>query len=181
MAGKKVRINRAPVLTLWSTVVAERLGYDRAAAMTLGKAVAGMNAQSKGRKLGLFEQPQEKETEPAKQSKAIPAGEQVMVPLLGRSVPAVHTDDGLRALAKGQPINPDSVSRYLKQKFRESLPDVWGAMETLAKAYRPATLAKQAYALYEQFRPAIPEGKSGWGAAGELDLSHIRSLAKQKT
>ena len=29
-------INRAPVLTLWAAVVAERLGYDRAAALTLG-------------------------------------------------------------------------------------------------------------------------------------------------
>jgi hypothetical protein len=53
MAGKQVKINRAPVLTLWSIVVAEHLGYDHAAAMTLGKAVAGLNAQSKGRRLGF--------------------------------------------------------------------------------------------------------------------------------
>src|SRR5205085_1317868 len=128
---KKVKINRAPVLTLWSTVVAERLGYDHDAAMTLGKAVAGLNAQSKGRRLGIFEEPEQKEEE--KQPKTRRAGEQVMVPLLGRSVPAVHTEQGLRALAKGQPISPDSVSRYFKQKFGENLPDVLDAMETLAK------------------------------------------------
>jgi hypothetical protein len=84
-------------------------------------------------------------------------------------------------MAKGQPINPESVNRYLRQKFGENLPDVLDAMEMLAKAYPPASLAKQAYALYEQFRPAIPEGKSGWGAAGELDLDQIRSLAKGET
>jgi hypothetical protein len=179
MAGQKVKINRAPVLTLWAAVVAEHLGYDHAAALTLGKAVAGMNAQSKGRRLGIYEEPQEKAEE--KQPKAPHAGEQVQVPLLGRSVPAVHTDQGLRALAKGQPINPDSVSRYFKQKFGERLPDVRAAMEALAKSYRKDALAKQAFALYERFRPAVPEGMSGWGAAGELDLNQIRALAKPKT
>jgi hypothetical protein len=110
-----------------------------------------------------------------------------MVPLLGRSVPAVHTDQGLRALAKGAPINPDSVRaavpsrRYFTQKFGESLPDVRAAMETLAKSYRKDALAKRAFTLYEQFRPAVPEGMSGWGAAGELDLTRIRALAKSKT
>jgi hypothetical protein len=57
MATHTVTINRAPVLTLWATVVAERLGYDHEAALTLGKAVAGLNAQSKGRRLGMFEEP----------------------------------------------------------------------------------------------------------------------------
>ena len=57
MARTTVKINRAPVLTLWATVVAERLGYDHETALTLGKAVAGLNAQSKGRRLGIFEEP----------------------------------------------------------------------------------------------------------------------------
>lgn len=49
-----VRINRAPVLTLWATVVAERMGYDTDAALSLGKAVAGLNAQTKERALGIY-------------------------------------------------------------------------------------------------------------------------------
>jgi hypothetical protein len=51
-------------------------------------------------------------------------------------------------------------------------------MEELTKAYDPAKLAAQAYNLYEQFRPDIPEGKKGWGAAGDLDLDYIRSLIR---
>jgi len=43
-----VRINRAPVLTLWAAVVAERLGFDRDEALTLGRAVAGLNTYAKG-------------------------------------------------------------------------------------------------------------------------------------
>jgi len=56
MAKKKIKINRAPVLTLWAAVVAERLGYDKNEALTFGKAVAGLNAQSKGRRLGIYEE-----------------------------------------------------------------------------------------------------------------------------
>ena len=44
MATHTVTINRAPVLTLWAAVVAERLGYDHEAALTLGKGIAGLNA-----------------------------------------------------------------------------------------------------------------------------------------
>ncbi len=56
MAIKKIKINRAPVLTLWAAIVAERLGYDRKESLTFGKAVAGLNAQSKGRRLGIYEE-----------------------------------------------------------------------------------------------------------------------------
>jgi len=50
----RIKINRAPVLTLWAAVVAQRLGFDWKAALTLGRAVAGLNAYSKGRALGIF-------------------------------------------------------------------------------------------------------------------------------
>jgi hypothetical protein len=36
-----LEINRAPVLTLWAAVVAERLGHPADTALTLGRAVAG--------------------------------------------------------------------------------------------------------------------------------------------
>ena len=51
----RIEINRAPVLTLWAAVVAERLGFDWQEALTLGRAVAELNAYSKGKALGLFE------------------------------------------------------------------------------------------------------------------------------
>jgi hypothetical protein len=40
-AGDRIRINRAPVLTLWAAVVAERLGFDGATALILGQASGG--------------------------------------------------------------------------------------------------------------------------------------------
>jgi hypothetical protein len=54
MSTQNIAINRAPVLTLLATVVAQRLGFNEDEALTLGKAVAGLNAQSKGRRLGIF-------------------------------------------------------------------------------------------------------------------------------
>jgi hypothetical protein len=179
MATHIVTINRAPVLTLWAAVVAERLGYDHEAALTLGKAVAGLNAQSKGQRLGIFEEPKEPEAE--RKPKARQPGEHFRVSLLHRRVPVISTEHGMRASVKGQPIDPTSVRSYLAQKFGRELADVLAAMEALAKAYTPDQLEAQAYALYEQFRPDIPEGKHGWGATGPLDLDAIRELAKSRT
>ena len=48
-------VNRAPVLTLWAAVVAEVLRFEHDEALTLGRAVAGLNAHSKGVSLGLFQ------------------------------------------------------------------------------------------------------------------------------
>ena len=42
--GQAIRINRAPVLTLWASIVAERLGWPHETALTMGQTVAGMTA-----------------------------------------------------------------------------------------------------------------------------------------
>ena len=176
MANHKIKINRAPVLTLWATIVAERLGYDKNEALTFGKAVAGLNAQSKGRRLGVFEEKAGENKEPEKKPEKSTHLE--FIEILGRGIPAVKTAHGLRAAIKGEQIQPESVQAYLQQKFGPELEGSRAAMEHLAKAYTPKQLEGKAYELYEQFRPAIPEGKKGWGAQGELDLDTISSLAK---
>ena len=184
MAGQDPRtrswvdINRAPVLTLWASVVAERMGFDRSEALTLGRAVAGLNAYSKGKSLGIFK-PSKKAV--SKKRRELRTGETVHVDLLGRAVPATRTRDGLRALSKGQPITPASVDEYLHQKFGDALGDTRKAMTTLAGAYSPVLLSERAYRLYEIFRPAIPAGKRGWVAKGRLSLRKITKLAVNAT
>jgi hypothetical protein len=176
-AGSKVTINRAPVLTLWAAVVAERLGFDHAEALTLGKAVAGLNAHAKGVRLGIYE------PAPAtvrKEREKLSRGTQLTVSLLHRAVPVAQTPDGLRALAKEKPIKPASVERYLSGKFGPSLEATRRAMANLAGALPPRELAARAYALYEKFRPEIPPGVSGWGAAGVLDLDAIELLVNER-
>jgi hypothetical protein len=175
-----IKINRAPVLTLWGVIVAERLGYNHDEALTLGKAVAGLTAQSKGQRLGIYT-PAENELDEKMsiRTKSRQPGEVIMVEVVGRRVPAVQTDHGLRATAKGEEINPKSVERYLEQKFGEGLSEARAALEALAQVYSPQELEQRAFSLYEQFRPGVPEGVHGWGATGDLNLDRIRQLAKK--
>ena len=174
-----VTINRAPVLTLWAAIVAERLGFDRDEALTLGKAVAGLTAQSKGQRLGIFtpspEAVRRQRADRAKQAGAFAVG------LLGRAVPVLHTEEGLRALGKdAKPVMPASVERYLEAKFGAALPAVRRAMESLAHSREPAALAEEGFRLYEAFRPGTPAGEAGWGAKGELSLTRIQQMAARK-
>ncbi len=163
-----VMVNRAPVLTLWAAVVAEVLGFEHDEALTLGRAVAGLNAYSKGVTLGLFQPtPQEVKEQRQKMRKE----ETLTVDLLHRAVPAKHTDEGSRALSGESSIRPDSVQKYLESKFNDTLEDVSNALLEIAKSLPPSQLAEKAYTLYEKFRPEIPPGKKGWGAPGKLDLA----------
>jgi len=169
-----VEVNRAPVMTLWAAVVAERLGFDHDEALTLGKTVAGLNAQAKGRSLGIFGPGEQK----SEQARRRPQGEQFFVELLGRSVPVINTPDGVRATNKDTPVQPSSVQRYLEGKFGAGLAEVRQAMEALAATFTSQELEERAYSLYVDFRPEIPPGRKGWGAKGKLDTDRIRSLAR---
>jgi hypothetical protein len=173
-----VTINRAPVLTLWAAIVAERLGFARDEALTLGKSMAGLNAQSKGRALGIFNAAGRGSA--FRKRGEVKPGESLTVDLLGRMVPAVETPDGVRAVHSGKPMSPESVERYLESKFKDALGAAREAMESLADSLSPAELASAAMDLYAEFRPSIPRGKKGWGAAGVLDLELIRGLARKK-
>ena len=53
MATHKIKINRAPVLTLWAVVLGERLGHNPEEALTLAKGLSGLTAQAHGRALGI--------------------------------------------------------------------------------------------------------------------------------
>ena len=177
MSDNTISINRAPVLTLWGVVVMERLGYDHDEALTLGKAMACLNAQAKGRSLGVFGPP--KAHEPDGKPKKRGLCEEFWVDVCGRPVPCKHTEAGTRAVVKDKPIDAASVEKYLQTKLGEDLPCVQAAFTELAAAYAPEQLAEVAYHLYERFRPQIASGQKGWGQKGDLDLGLVRSLAEK--
>jgi hypothetical protein len=83
-------------------------------------------------------------------------------------------------VSQGKPIRPEEVRGYLERSFGDGLGAVRDAMTALAKACRSKELGREAYGLYERFRPSIPSGKRGWGAKGQLDLGVIRLLAKPR-
>jgi len=124
---KTISINRAPVLTLWAAVVAQRLGFDENEALSLGKALAGLNAQARGRRLGIFKPHEEKPTK----ARAKERGEEFWIEICGRHVPAKNTEDGIRAVKGVQVIEPDGVRRYLESKFGGDIGPVRSAMQRL--------------------------------------------------
>jgi len=171
-----VKINRAPVLTLWAAVVANRLVFNWDESLTLGKCVAGLNAQSKGRRLGIFKPSEESAKKRREQLKQ---GEILTVDLLNRAVPAKRTEDGLRGLNKNRIVSSESVRSYLEKKFGDDLDDVKDAMREAAKSVSKHDLQESAYEMYSHFRPTIPSGKKGWGAEGRLYFSKIERAANE--
>jgi hypothetical protein len=172
-----VMVNRAPVLTLWAAVVAERLGFESDTALSLGKVLAGLNAQAKGRALGIYGPPKARG---AKEPGGVGLGEEFWIEICGRPLPAKKTEDGIRAVVKDKPVDPDSVRRYLESKFGDALGAVRSAMKELAASLKADELNEAAFPLYEQFRPEIASGTRGWGQKGVLDLDLIRSLARKR-
>lgn len=166
-----IRVNRAPVLTLWAAVVAERLGHPPDTALSLASAVAGTAARAKARRLGLAEAA-DGETAPR------PSGPRRTVRLLGREIPVAETPDGLLAAEPdGKPARPGAVAAYLARAFGDHLAAVRAAMEALAARQDPDELNRTGFRLYEAFRPDVPADVRGWGAKAVLDLNRIRHAA----
>src|SRR5436309_14309156 len=117
-----IRVNRAPVLTLWAAVVAERLGFERDEALTLGRALAGLTAHAKGVRLGLFEPSAPEEVRERRGQLA--AGGRLEVHPMGRPIPVVRPPAGPRPLASCPPPTPHSVGRDLRGKVDGAPPAV---------------------------------------------------------
>jgi len=171
----EIRVNRAPFLTLWASVVARRLDYAEDEALTLGRAIAGRVAQSKGRRLGICEPRPVAERRKVAEERAKIGAERVEV--MGRLVPCVRTPSGLRALDEATPIDPEGVWRYLAGKFGGLLPEVEKRLVALATTFPTAELGARAMDLYLGVRPDVPRGEAGRGKADMLDLEGISKLA----
>jgi hypothetical protein len=154
-----IRVNPAPVLTLWAAVVAERLGYEPEAALSLASAVAGTAAQARAVR---------------------PGGTGLRtVMLLGHEVPVRNTPDGaLRACdAEGRPAEPEPVRRYLERAFGTRLAEARSSMEALAAQVAPPELNRMGHRLFDAFRPEMPESASGFAVKGRLRLERIGEAA----
>jgi hypothetical protein len=168
-----LEINRAPVLTLWAAVVAERLGHPADTALTLGRAVAGSAARVKARNIDREERKADRDADPPRLR-----SDHVTAPvfLFGKTIRLLPTTDGeLRAADGEQPADPMAVQRYLAKAFGDHLDEVRQAMDELANRYEPAELNRIGFRLYEKFRPDVPYGNEGWGKRAVLDVETIRA------
>ena len=165
-----------------------RLGHPRTTALTLGRAVANRFAVAKGTKIGaIAANAAPTRLPPALQPVALPDVpthpavylRQRALGLLGEVFPVeLVQQKELHAVVDGRPVFPPQVQRSLTDSFGASLPAVEDAFQLLAASRSPAALARDAYALYEVFRPTVPPGMDGWGVKGVLDLAEVRRLAE---
>jgi hypothetical protein len=166
-----IRVNRAPTLTLWAAIVAERLGHPPDTAFSLAGVVAGISAPAAAGRLGMGIA-EKRENTSQEAHKRAPA-EQI-VRLLGKDIGLMVDADGLllaaRSDGKAAPSAP--VRTYIARAFGDRLQEVWRAMEELAASLPPDELNRIGFKLYEQFRPEVPEGVKGW-----LHLDRIRQAS----
>ncbi|KAL1747731.1 hypothetical protein HDZ31DRAFT_31287 [Schizophyllum fasciatum] len=172
IAGHRTIVNRAPLMTAWASVVAERLGFAREEALSIASAFTEMNAITKGVSLGIYDKGK---------SKALDAGgTQPYVDLMGRRVAlfrlqgARGEDAQWRALAprEGKPVAPSAAFAYISRALRHTAPYVVGALRLLAASYAPDELNTKGYALYAEFRPVV----EGWGQRSEVSCDTILAL-----
>ncbi len=164
-----IKVNRAPVLTLWAAVVAERLGHPPETALSLASHVAGTAAHAKARRLGIAAD--------AERRDGVHPKPRETTRLLGREVPLTHDVEGvvLADAGGGKPAPAAPIEAYVSRAFGPHLPQVREAMEALASRYEPGELNRIGFRLYEKFRPDVPPGNKGWGAKAVLDVGKILS------
>jgi hypothetical protein len=175
---KLVIINRAPVLTLWATMVAEREGFSRDESLTYAKWISTQFAKSKGKALGIIEKNDTKEATKSKKQNDDGNGEEPdHVIAFGRMKIPVRKDSqrGNRlAILDGQLVEPYKVDYYLRQKFGGKLIETEDAMKELIDSMEVDELKEQAYDLYTRIRPVW----RGWGTDSALNLSMIKRIAE---
>lgn len=167
LKSKTVVVNRAPVMTAWAMIVAERLGFDREESLSIASVYTEANAVSKGVSLGLIEERRRNDIE------TLPEGKQPYVDLMGRRIPLYQTRKSKwLALSGGSPVSPSTAFSYISRSFRQTAPYVMGSLRLLAESYSAPKLNELGYSLYADFRPAV----DGWGKRGELRCGRILSL-----
>jgi len=155
-------------MTAWAAVVAEKLKFTRAEALSVASVYTEMNASSKGVALGIFDKD--------KNTDYIAGSSQPYVELMGRTIPVMKTETGeWRGIIKGHVVESETAYGYIQRSFRHLLGSVMGAMKLLEESYSPEELNRNGYDLYCQFRP----GQGEWGQRGEMRMQTLLDLRRQ--
>ena len=181
--------NRAPVLTLWAAVLAH-VGPAQLpwlSALTVGKAIAAMLAQSRGRALGIFEPSSDRGRKRQKTAEE-KEHESADVQVLGIRVHMARVEQHVYATISNKPVNASQCDRYVHQHFGANRPRVIAVMKHLTHCIlargadgEADVTGRYSFTLYESFRPTMAGGQApGWGQKGELDLHKMVEMAKNE-
>ena len=172
-ADENIIINRAPVLELWSACVTSflhhRLSWDTC--LSVGSAISGLAAISKGRSIGAIGQPDpiaqaEKRDKHASMEEDL---DEVHVMTF-----SVKLRDG-SALVGNKPKKGNEET--IRKKYGGSYDKVKKAMQDALMDWqgKQDELNSRAFHMYEEFRPSVAAGQKGWGRKGKLSLDTLKS------
>ncbi|KAF7355388.1 Glutamine synthetase [Mycena sanguinolenta] len=167
---KSTVVNRAPLMTAWSTLVAERLGFQREEALSIASVYTEMNAVSKGVSMGIYKPG----TQFQRSLEAAKEGSQPYVELMGRRPLFKTQDSQWRALSNGTVVHPSTAFAYISRALRQTTPHIIGALRLLVESFTPEEINARGWALYADFRPDV----KGWGERAEVKCETILSLRK---
>ncbi|KAG9218957.1 hypothetical protein CCMSSC00406_0001367 [Pleurotus cornucopiae] len=168
LMGKSVVVNRAPVMSAWATVVAERMGFKREEALSIASVYTEMNAISKGVALGVFDKSR------ANDGSASRNGSQPYVDFIGRRSLYETQNGQWRAILNGSPASPGTAFGYISRSFKHLTPFVLGSLQLLAESYSQKEINEKAWGLYAEFRPTV----DGWGQRSVMKCADILALRK---
>ena len=162
-----LRINRAPVLTLWAAVVAERLGF------AVGGGAHTGTRRRRTQRLRQGQSPRSLHAHAARRPGAAPGAAREGdaeggAPAPGRAGDAYRR--GLRALSKEKPIDPATVQRYLTSKFGAAL-DEGLRGDAAAGHFTSAsrTGGRGVIISTNSSDRLFPRARRGWGATGHIE------------
>lgn len=107
---------------MWVAAVAERQGFNFDEAVTFGKAISGLFAQSKGKRIGIVDDDAKEPEESKKKNKK----ETEKFEVFGNSISGKTTDKGRFAVESGKAIAPNTVKAYLHRAFKTDYDRVKG-------------------------------------------------------
>lgn len=175
-----ITINRAPVLDLWASCVAELVhpSLSWETCLSIGGAISTITAISKGRSIGTIEKPDPGEAHAKKEKRKEKAAQGGYDEIEVMSFHLNIDKDG-HALVGGKPKKASEET--LRKKFGGD--EYSKARDTFRNAVkkwkgREEELDKQAFGFYEEFRPSIPPGQKGWGRKGQLRLQSVRDVVE---
>jgi hypothetical protein len=162
------------VLELWGACVAQFLHSELpwTTCLNIGNSISTITAISKGRSIGIFDQPDpDKKKEKTKEEEGTQRVEVMGFPIKIK-------DDTV--IVKGR---PKSIKEgHLIRKFgEENFGKVKRTMSDALHSWKGSEdeLDKRAFHMYEKFRPNVAKGQQGWGRKGELNLVELEGIAKK--
>jgi hypothetical protein len=185
-AGAKegvVIINRAPVLHLWGACVAQFLHPELAwsTCLSIGQAISTICAISKGRSIGAIEKPEDTEERKRKKEEQRKKAEGLEeVEVMQFHLRMKGDWDETQVVLSGK--NVSGSEEGLKRKVGDGYEAVRDAMTGALESWKGEEdeLSKEAFGMYEDFRPSVVKGKGGWGRKGELSVERIESVVRKE-